>query len=57
MVPRVSVLGGLESVVIQYIMTEHVAEEAAHHREAKKQREAGGSWRFNITFKAACLAA
>lgn len=47
LVPRVSVCGGFEFVVIQYIMAGHVAEEAAHLREAKKQREkqegAGGS--------------
>lgn len=46
-VPRVSVHGGFEFVVIQCIMAGLVAEEAAQLREAKKQREkqegAGGS--------------
>lgn len=39
LVPRVSVHGGFEFVVIEYVMAGHVAEEAAHLREAKKQRE------------------
>ena len=36
---QVSVHGGFEFVVIQYVSAGHVAEEAAHLREAKKQRE------------------
>lgn len=47
LVPRVSVSGGFAFVAIPHIMAGHVAEEAAHLREAKKQREkqegAGGS--------------